>query len=139
MSVSLLIIAHAPLGKAVLDAAIGTWGRNPLRTAVLDVVRDSEPDLNIIQAQRLVEELDAGDGVLVLTDIYGSTPSNIACALLKLDNIRIVTGLNLPMLIKVMNYADLDLAAITEKACSGGHDGILLREPGTTEEHCHHA
>jgi len=139
MSVSLLIIAHAPLGQAVLDAATGTLGRNPLRSAVLDVVRDSEPSINIIQAQRLVEELDQGDGVLVLTDIYGSTPSNIACTLLQKENIRIVTGLNLPMLIRVMNYADLDLAAITEKACSGGHDGILLREPDTSEEQCSHA
>lgn len=139
MSVSLLIIAHAPLGQAVLDAAAGTLGRNPLSTSVLDVVRDSEPDINIIRAQRLVEELDQGDGVLVLTDIYGSTPSNIACSLLNHENIRIVTGLNLPMLIRVMNYADMDLSSLTEKACSGGHDGILLREPEADSEHCHHA
>ena len=105
MSVSLLIVAHTPLGQAVLDAAVGTLGRNPINTGVLDIVRDTEPDIAIIQAQRLVEELDEGDGVLVLTDIYGSTPSNIACSLLQRENIRIVTGLNLPMLIRVMNYA----------------------------------
>jgi len=139
MSVSLLIIAHAPLGQAVLDTAVGTLGRNPLRTEVFDVVRDSEPDIAITQTRRLVEELDQGDGVLVLTDIYGSTPSNIACSLLKHENIRIVTGLNLPMLIRVMNYAELNLASLTEKACSGGHDGILLREPESTPEQCNHA
>lgn len=139
MNVALLIVAHAPLGQAVLDAAVGTLGRNPIRTAVLDVVRDSEPDLAVIEAQRLVEELNQGDGVLVLTDIYGSTPSNIACTLLKHENIRIVTGLNLPMLIRVMNYSDLDLASLTEKAASGGHDGILLREPESTAEKRHHA
>lgn len=129
MNVALLIVAHSPLGQAVLDAAVGTLGRNPIRTEVLDVVRDSEPDIAVIQAQRLVEELNEGDGVLVLTDIYGSTPSNIACSLLRHENIRIVTGLNLPMLIRVMNYADLDLPSLAEKAASGGHDGILLREP----------
>jgi PTS system mannose-specific IIA component len=139
MSVSLLIIAHAPLGQAVLDAAVGTLGRNPLLTEVLDVVRDSEPGMLIIQAQRLVEELDQGDGVLVLTDIYGSTPSNIACSLLTHENIRIITGLNLPMLIRVMNYADMDLTSLTEKACSGGHDGILLREPAADAEQSKHA
>lgn len=139
MSVSLLLVAHAPLGQALLDAAVGTLGRNPLRTAVIDVVRDSEPDIAIIQAQRLVEELDEGDGVLVLTDIYGSTPSNIACSLLGRENIRIVTGLNLPMLIRAMNYADLDLAALTEKAFSGGHDGILLRETEADADRCNHA
>lgn len=139
MSVSLLIVAHAPLGQAVLDAAVGTLGRNPLNTGVLDVVRDVEPDIAMIQVQRLVEELDEGDGVLVLTDIYGSTPSNIACSLLQREHIRIVTGLNLPMLIRVMNYADLDLPALTDKAFSGGHDGILLREPEICKEKRNHA
>ena len=139
MSVSLLIVAHAPLGQAVLDAAVGTLGHNPLNTGMLDVQRDAEPDIAIIQAQRLVEELDQGDGVLVLTDIYGSTPSNIACSLLQRENIRIVTGLNLPMLIRVMNYAGLDLPSLTEKAFSGGHDGILLRKPEAPQEKRNHA
>lgn len=139
MSVSLLIVAHAPLGQAVLDAASGTLGRNPLSTAVLDVERNVEPDIAVIQAQRLVEELDQGDGVLVLTDIYGSTPSNIACTLLERENIRIVTGLNLPMLIRVMNYSELDLSTLTDKAISGGHDGILLREPDLSQENRTHA
>jgi PTS system ascorbate-specific IIA component len=139
MSVALLIVAHAPLGQAILDTAVGTLGHNPIRTEVLDVVRDSEPDLDVIQAQRLVEELNDGDGVLVLTDIYGSTPSNIACSLLSHENIRIVTGLNLPMLIRVMNYAKLNLPSLTQKASSGGHDGILLRAPDENPEQCHHA
>jgi PTS system ascorbate-specific IIA component len=139
MSVSLLIVTHAPLGQAVLDAAVGTLGRNPLNTGVLDVMRDAEPDIAMIQAQRMVEELDQGGGVLVLTDIYGSTPSNIACSLLQRENIRIVTGLNLPMLIRVMNYADLDLPSLTDKAFSGGHDGILLREPEISQEQLTHA
>ena len=128
MSVSLLIIAHAPLGKAILDVAIGTLGHNPINTSVLDIVRDTEPDITRIQAQRLAEELDEGDGVLVLTDIYGSTPSNIACSLLDKENVRIVTGLSLPMLFRVMNYANLDLIGLTEKAVSGGHDGIMLHD-----------
>lgn len=139
MSVSLLIVAHAPLGQAILDAAVGTLGHNPINTSVLDVVRDTEPDIAIIQAQRLVEELDEGNGVLVLTDIYGSTPSNIACSLLQRENIRIVTGLNLPMLIRVMNYAELDLPSLSEKAFSGGHDGILMRETELSQEQRSHA
>lgn len=138
MSVSLLIIAHAPLGQAVLDVAIGTLGHNPLRTEVLNVARDNEPELAVIQAQRCFEELDDGDGVLVLTDIYGSTPSNIACSLLEKDRVRIVTGINLPMLIRVLNYPDLKLIALAEKATSGGHDGIMLHDPSSTQEQCLH-
>jgi mannose PTS system EIIA component len=139
MSVSLLIIAHAPVGQSILDAATGTLGCNPLKTSVLDVERNVEPDIAIIQAQRLVEELDTGNGVLVLTDIYGSTPSNIACSLLQRENIRIVTGLNLPMLIRVMNYAALDLPSLSDKAFSGGHDGIIQRDPEHARENRNHA
>lgn len=139
MSVSLLIIAHAPLGRAVLDVAINTLGGNPIKTEVLDIDRDTEPDIQKIQAQRLVEELDEEDGVLVLTDIYGSTPSNIACALLEKENVRIVTGINLPMLFRVMNYAKLDLDGLTEKAVSGGHDGIMLHDPLCPTGQYHHA
>ena len=139
MSVALLIVAHAPLGQAILDVAVDTLGHNPLRTEVLDVIRDSEPDLARIQTLRQVEELDDGDGVLVLTDLYGSTPSNIACALLGKENVRIVTGINLPMLFRVMNYANLNLDELTEKAVSGGHDGIMLHDPLATGEHCKHA
>lgn len=139
MSVSLLIVAHAPLGKTMLGVAANTLGHNPIRTEVLDIVRDTEPELSKGQAQRLIDELDEGDGVLVLTDIYGSTPSNIACALLQLENVRIVTGINLPMLIRVMNYATLDLAALTEKAVSGGHDGVMIHDPLCPTDKYHHA
>ena len=139
MSVALLIVAHAPLGQAVLDVAVDTLGHNPIKTEVLDIIRDSEPDLAKIQTLRLVEELDDGNGVLVLTDIYGSTPSNIACALLGKENVRIVTGLNLPMLFRVMNYASLPLPELAEKAESGGHDGIMLHDPRASGEHCKHA
>jgi PTS system ascorbate-specific IIA component len=139
MSVALLIVAHAPLGQAVLEVATGTLGHNPIKTAVLDIVRDSEPDIAKIEAQRMVEEMDDGDGVLVLTDIYGSTPSNIACALLEKENVRIVTGINLPMLFRVMNYATLDLANLTDKAVSGGHDGVMLHDPLCRTDKLNHA
>lgn len=129
MSVSLLIIAHAPLGKSLLEVTCGTLGELPIRHALLDVVRDADPAQNRQRARELVHELDQGDGVLVLTDIYGSTPGNIACALQDLQQVRIVAGLNLPMLIRVMNYASLELDALTNKALSGGHDGVLMVDP----------
>ncbi len=139
MSVSLLIVAHAPLGRAILEVAVGTLGTNPIRTEVLDIMRDCEPDAVRKETRRLVEKLDEGDGVLVLTDIYGSTPSNIACALLDLQDVRIVTGINVPMLFRVMNYANLDLNALTEKAVSGGHDGVTLHDPLSTGDFCENA
>lgn len=133
MSVALLLIAHAPLGQALLDVTRGTLGDLPLSHALLDVVRDTDPELVRRQAREWVTTLDQGDGVLVLTDIYGSTPSNIACALQDAENVRIVAGLNLPMMIRVMNYAGLDLEQLAYKAISGGHDGILGVDPALIE------
>ena len=73
----------------------------------------------------LVEELDQGGGVLVLTDLLGSTPTNIAQRLLPESGIRIVAGVNLGMLLNVLNYPSLALADLVEKAVQGGRGGVL--------------
>jgi PTS system ascorbate-specific IIA component len=73
----------------------------------------------------MLRELDAGDGVLVLTDMFGSTPSNIATRLRAPGALAVVAGVNLPMLVRVLNYASLDLQALVDKAASGGARGVL--------------
>jgi len=139
MSVAILIIAHAPLGNAVLTVATGTLGQLPLPCAVLDVEPDCEPEAQRRRASELATEIDQGDGVLVLTDLYGSTPSNIACSLLLQAGRRVVSGLSLPMLIRTLNYGDLALDALTEKAVSGGRDGIVATQPPPGEGQLRHA
>ncbi len=72
--------------------------------------------------------MNKSQGFLILTDLFGSTPSNIASRLQQFqesDKIRIVAGLNLPMLIRVMNYPHLALDELTQKAVSGGKDGVI--------------
>ena len=78
----------------------------------------------------MIEQLDQGDGVLILTDMYGSTPGNIACALGQNNRVAVVAGLNLPMLVRVLNYPQLDLHTLAEKAESGGRIGIVPCPPG---------
>lgn len=75
-------------------------------------------------------KLDQGQGILILTDMFGSTPSNIACAVSDRNDIRIVSGLNLPMLIRVLNYPSLSLEELELKAISGGQEGVVR---------CHHS
>lgn len=135
MSTGLLIIAHDQLGHALLDTASNTLGCCPLNTEVLAVSRDQDPDQLRTDAARMVERLDRGGGVLVLTDMYGSTPGNVACSLLGRSSVRVVAGVNLPMLIRVFNYAAMDLDALTDKAISGGHDGVLLCEKPREAQH----
>jgi PTS system ascorbate-specific IIA component len=125
MSVGLLIITHNDIGKELLNAATEMLGVCPLQAVSHSISRSSDPDKMERMARQSIEELDTGDGVLILTDAYGSTPSNISTRLLDAGRTRMVSGINLPMLIRVLNYPRMGLDALTGKALSGGNDGIL--------------
>jgi PTS system ascorbate-specific IIA component len=127
MSVGILIITHDDIGKALLESAHTALGQAPLPTRTVSASRDCDPDELLNSARQVLLSLDSGAGVLVLTDLFGATPSNMAERLLHNTSaaIRIVTGLNLPMLIRVLNYPTLDLNALTAKAVSGGKDGVF--------------
>jgi len=124
MSVGLLLISHDGIGPALLGTTSLMLGGCPLQAKLLMASRDSDPDDLSRQAEEFVDALDTGDGVLILTDLYGSTPSNIASRMNNRHEIRAISGVNLSMLIRVLNYPELNLAALAEKALSGGQDGI---------------
>lgn len=126
MSVGLLIISHDGIGPALLGTATFMLNECPLQTKLLAASRDCDPDELATNAMEQLELLDTGDGILILTDLYGSTPSNIARHLIKQGNVRIISGLNLSMLIRVLNYPQLDLEQLAQKALSGGKDGIIM-------------
>ena len=134
MSVSILIISDGDIGASLISTAKKMIGHSTLKikalNANIDLDADIEATLNELytKASSLVKEIDQGDGVLILTDLFGSTPSNIARRLYDKNNISIVTGVNLSMIICILNSPDLNLEAITERACSGGIDGIKIRE-----------
>ena len=125
MAVSILTITHANIGQELLTTAETMLGNLPLPSQALTVSDNCDPDKVLKQALGICKELDEGDGVLVLTDIFGSTPSNICNKLSNLENVSVIAGLNLPMLIRAMNYPDLSLNKLVEKALSGAHDGII--------------
>lgn len=125
MKVGILLITHNNIGAVMLRTAIDVVGISPLSTGILAAASDCDPEQILADARQAARELDGGDGVLVLTDLYGATPSNIACRLQSHHELRVVSGLNLPMLIRVLNYPDLDLEALQQKAVSGGRDGIM--------------
>lgn len=133
MSVGVLIISHNGIGAALFGTANFMIKDSPLNVKLLSANRDSDIDDLYESAILLVKELDNGDGVLVLTDLYGSTPSNIANSLHEYANINIITGLNLSMLIRLFNYPDLNLTELTEKAYSGGIDGITINQTNGDE------
>ncbi|EHQ51365.1 MULTISPECIES: PTS sugar transporter subunit IIA [Ectothiorhodospira] len=128
MSVGLLIITHNHIGEDLLSTARSMMGSIPLETRCLAVSQSGDPDILLDRAIDLYQRLNQGDGVLVLTDMYGSTPSNIANRLLQQPKVQVIAGINLPMLVRVLNYPNLRLHELVNKAISGGHDGILLCE-----------
>ena len=128
MSVGLLIISHDGIGAALLGTATFMLNDCPLQTRLLTASRDCNPDELIADAIEEIKALDSGNGVLILTDLYGSTPSNIAKTLSSQAHVRTVSGMNLSMLIRILNYPGLDLDQLAEKAVSGGKDGIVLIE-----------
>lgn len=126
MSVAVLIISHHEIGNALVKALKTTYGNGlPLPLETFEVHTDQDPETLLPKLKKLIAKINEGEGVLILTDLFGSTPSNIAHELQKETNIRIVTGLNLPMLIRVMNYPKLDIVQLAEKARKGGQDGII--------------
>lgn len=133
MTVGLLLITHNDIGGALLATATRMLDGCPLRTGVLAVREESECDCLRAAALEWVAELDSGDGVLVLTDLFGSTPANIAASLQGRAGVWTLSGVNLPMLVRVFNYPGLPLEAMAEKAFSGGRDGVMhCRRPATS-------
>jgi len=125
VTISVLLITHEDIGSALLNAASTTLGDLPLATTVVAVNYATNPDNLLDKLQHLMNSIDQGQGFLILTDLFGSTPSNIAANLQKNHNVQVVAGLNLPMLIRVMNYPTLTLPELAQKAFSGGKDGVV--------------
>ena len=125
-AVGVLLVTHGKLGHFLLETMSDMIGPLPLPTDVLEVRRVQATDVLLLQGRRMIERLDGGGGVLLLTDAFGSTPSNIANRLAEASRTAVVAGINLPMLVKIFNYPQLDLAAMTRAAVEGGQRGVLV-------------
>lgn len=125
MPVTVLLITHEEIGTALLQAAEQTLGDLPLECTVISVKDNTDPEELLPRLQQFIQQTDMGNGLLILTDLYGSTPSNIAKNLQNDSNIRVISGLNLPMIIKIMNYAKLSLDELAAKAIYGGKQGVV--------------
>jgi PTS system ascorbate-specific IIA component len=126
MMTGLLLIMHGGLGDDLLNAAKEILGACPLSAEAIAVEADSDPDQLFETADKLCSRLDDGTGVLVLTDLYGSTPSNIANRLINTHNASVISGANLPMLLRILNYPDRSIEAQCELAANGARDGIVV-------------
>lgn len=127
MSVGILLVTHPGIGSALVEVAGRMLRTLPLNTEVFELAFDADLDDALPLASAALRRADAGDGVLILTDLYGASPSNLAARLARLGTpARRVAALNLPMLLRVMNYAELPLEALPAVAAAGARNGAIV-------------
>ena len=123
--IGILIISHGAFGESLIHSASHVLGRRPLFLRQLGVTVHDDPEEVLPVAEDLLRFLDQGQGVLVLTDIYGATPSNIAAKLLKPGRVEGIAGVNLPMLIRALTYREESIESMMEKAFTGATEGVM--------------
>jgi mannose PTS system EIIA component len=123
--IGVLLVTHGDIGHAILASAEQILDEIPAQVATLSVWRQDDPDDLVLRARELLESLDAGDGVLVLTDIFGATPGNVVSRLLDDGRIEGVSGVSLPMLLRVLTGRNRSLAGAVQRAMSGGAEGVV--------------
>jgi len=127
--IGILLITHGTLGESLIHCASHVLNKRPPRLKQLSITAQDDPFNLLPQARTLVKELDEGDGVLILTDMFGGSPANIGAKLIVPGQVEGVAGVNLPMLIRVLTYRNRSLQTIITKAVSGGCEGVV-RMPG---------
>ncbi len=127
MSVGILLVTHPGIGAPLLAAATRLLGQLPLPAAAYELPFDLDVPAALPHASAAMRTVSGTEGVLVLVDLYGASPSNLAAQLVQLGTpARRVSGLNLPMLLRVMNYPENDLDGLQSVASVGGRNGVLL-------------
>ena len=144
----ILIIAHAPLANALRQCALHVFPDCGSGVAAIDVQPNLSPDETLGSARIALDQLSRQPnvkGVLVLTDIFGATPSNVAQRLVDGVKSRLITGVNLPMLLRSVSYRHEPLEALVSRAVVGGTQGVMQvaitapqNQPRRTNEQDHH-
>jgi len=123
--IGILLITHGTLGEQLIECATHVLNKPAERLESLGVCAQDDPTTVYPTALERARKLDAGAGILVLTDMYGGTPSNIATKLVQPGKVEVVAGVNLPMLVRTLTYRERDLQTIVNKAISGGREGVM--------------
>jgi PTS system mannose-specific IIA component len=129
MSMHVLLVTHEEIAEAFLSVARHTFGKQrlPIPVKTINIAPDASSDDIYTEVQEIIAELPDEQNILVLTDLFGSTPCNTILNLRTSQHIKVVTGLNMPMLLRVLNYASTSksLSDLAEKAYDGGKNGVV--------------
>ncbi|MES2687001.1 MAG: PTS fructose transporter subunit IIA [Pseudomonadota bacterium] len=120
----ILIIAHAPLASALRQCVLHVFPDNPAGVVALDVQPNMPPEETLAQARIVFRQLGTSH-VLVLADVFGATPCNVAQKLVDGVQSKLITGVNLPMLLRTVSYRHEPLDALVARAVLGGTQGVM--------------
>lgn len=123
--IGLFLITHTSYGESLIQCACHVLNRRPPQIVQLGIAAQDDPLDVLPLAQKLLQLVDSGEGVLIMTDIYGATPANIAMKLLEPGRVEGLAGVNLPMLLRALTYRDKDMETLLARATTGGRDGVL--------------
>ena len=129
--IGLFLITHSSYGESLIQCACHVLNTRPAQIAQLGVSGQDDPLDLLPLARRMMSVVDSGEGVLLLTDIFGATPSNLALKLCVPDKVEAVSGVNLPMLLRTLTYREREtLPGLVARAVSGGRDGVMALRTG---------
>ncbi|MBL8459637.1 MAG: PTS fructose transporter subunit IIA [Zoogloea sp.] len=123
--IGIFLITHGTLGESLIQCACHVMNRRPPQIVQLGVSGQDDPLDALPLARQLITVVDGGDGVLILTDILGATPANIAAKLLVPGHIEGVAGANLPMLLRAITYRERSMDMLVKKAVAGACEGVV--------------
>ena len=120
----IFIIAHAPLASALRQCVLHVFPDNPAGVMSLDVQPNVPPEETLAQARILFEQMGTSHA-LVMADVFGATPCNVAQKLVDGVNSKLIAGINLPMLLRTVSYRHEPLDALIARALAGGTQGVM--------------
>ena len=127
--IALLLVSHPGIAEAMLDTANAILARKAPNIACLPVAMDCDTGTCEQTGMSLIDALDTRRGLLLLTDVHGATPANVAASLARQSRACVLSGLNLPMLLRLLNYRHENLEQLIDRALEGGRRGIEKHEP----------
>ncbi len=123
--IGIFLVTHGTLGEALIQCACHVLNKRPPQIVQLGLSAQDDPLDILPQARQMLNWADSGYGVLVMTDIFGATPGNVAAKLIEPGRVEAVAGVNLPMLLRVLTYRERDMDTLLKRAVSGGCEGVL--------------
>lgn len=129
MPIPILIVTHPNLGKALLETSQQIVNPLPTEVVVLGVPFECDAEQLYQRAEAHCQRLQNENGVLVLTDLHGSTPANIANRLCQENYCYVVSGVNMPMVLRALNYCGENIHSLVNKVVAGGQNGIQAQSP----------